>query len=208
MKEIRDAELLEKILLKHDIKSYFDNKNLDFQLFSYEKGEFLTEAEEEVPYIIFVVEGSVSIYAIRADGTQYTVAENNALLILGDVEFISKSKSLFFAEALTPITAVSLSLKKYENILQKDTHFLNFLLVVFTEKMKHWAKNSRIYSINLEDKLLNYIKNYCPHMTFTNIEKSAALLHCSRRQLQRVLKKLTDENVLIKEKKGKYKLNK
>ena len=39
-----------------------------------------------------------------------------------------------------------------------------------------------------------------------SIEEATNYLHCSRRQLQRILKKLCDEGKMIKEGKGKYKI--
>lgn len=46
---------------------------------------------------------------------------------------------------------------------------------------------------------------YCED-SLKSIEEAINYLHCSRRQLQRILKKLCDENILIKEGKGKYKI--
>lgn len=204
MKIIKNQEILKNFIEKYKINSYFDNKNLNFQLLFYEKNEFLTEADKFIPYIMFVVEGSVALYAIRPDGTQYTITENNSFFLLGDVEFITKSTTLFFAEAITPVKVIALSLKENSEILKNDTCFLNFLLNTFAQKLKYWATNSKIYSVNLEEKLLNHITNFCYENKLSNIEKTATILHCSRRQLQRVLKKLTDENILIKEKKGVY----
>ena len=45
-----------------------------------------------------------------------------------------------------------------------------------------------------------------PGMDFSGVEKMAMQLHCSRRQLQRVLKKLLEEGRLVKLAKGSYRL--
>ena len=50
-----------------------------------------------------------------------------------------------------------------------------------------------------------YLKYYC-YGSLKSIEEATNYLHCSRRQLQRILKKLCDEGKMIKEGKGKYKI--
>lgn len=206
MKIINDKILLNKLIEKNKITSYFNTKNLEFSLYSYEKGELIAQADKKISDIIFLVEGAVTIYVIRDDGTQYTIAENKDFIILGDVEFITDIPSPFFIEVVKPLKVIALSIEKNKDSLKKDVIFLNFLLQVFSEKMR-WLVNTESYSINLEDKVVRYIKNYCPNNILINIEKTANLLHCSRRQLQRVLKKLIDNNTLQKIKKGVYKLN-
>ncbi|WP_270463717.1 hypothetical protein [Faecalibacillus intestinalis] len=49
------------------------------------------------------------------------------------------------------------------------------------------------------------LKYYC-YGSLKSIEEATNYLHCSRRQLQRILKKLCDEGKMIKEGKGKYKI--
>ena len=206
MRIINDKKILEQLLEKYKISSYFTDTNLDFLLFSYDKGEFITRAEVKIPYIIFAVEGIVTVYIIREDGTQYTIAENKNFIVLGDVEFITNDFSPFFIEVIKPVKVIALSVEKNQEKFRNDVKFLNFLLQAFTEKMK-WLIQYEPYSINLEDKLLRYIQTSCPEKILTHIEKTSKLLHCSRRQLQRVLKDLTERNILIKEKKGNYRLN-
>ena len=70
-----------------------------------------------------------------------------------------------------------------------------------------------LYSISqsnyasLEEAFLAYLSTRCPDQTFSGVEKMAMQLHCSRRQLQRVLKKLLTEGKLVKLSKGRYRLS-
>ena len=59
----------------------------------------------------------------------------------------------------------------------------------------------------LEESFLSYLSERCPDQTFSGAEKMAMQLHCSRRQLQRVLKKLLEEGQLVKLSKGSYRLS-
>lgn len=56
--------------------------------------------------------------------------------------------------------------------------------------------------ISLEDKLLHYIQYCCHDGLLVHIGKASENLHCSRRQLQRVLRKLTEQGILEKLRKG------
>lgn len=58
---------------------------------------------------------------------------------------------------------------------------------------------------SIEERFLYYLKYYC-YGSLKSIEEATNYLHCSRRQLQRILKKLCDEGKMIKEGKGKYKI--
>lgn len=58
---------------------------------------------------------------------------------------------------------------------------------------------------SVEERFLYYLKYYC-YGSLKSIEEATNYLHCSRRQLQRILKKLCDEGKMIKEGKGKYKI--
>ena len=64
------------------------------------------------------------------------------------------------------------------------------------------AKKILNHYLNENGLLLKY---YC-YGSLKSIEEATNYLHCSRRQLQRILKKLCDEGKMIKEGKGKYKI--
>ena len=60
---------------------------------------------------------------------------------------------------------------------------------------------------SLEDRLLHWMDKSCPDGTLTHMGETAALLHCSTRQLQRVLRHLTETGVLRRVGKGIYQRN-
>ena len=49
-----------------------------------------------------------------------------------------------------------------------------------------------------------YMKYQCDDHILKRIEKTSEILHCSRRQLQRVLHELVEKDILIKLSKGVY----
>lgn len=71
------------------------------------------------------------------------------------------------------------------------------------------GKEGELQAKKILDHYLNenglLLKYYC-YGSLKSIEEATNYLHCSRRQLQRILKKLCDEGKMIKEGKGKYKI--
>ena len=50
------------------------------------------------------------------------------------------------------------------------------------------------------------MREECPDMTLTGVEKASLSLPCSKRQLLRILRTLQEEGIVIKTGKGKYRL--
>ena len=65
----------------------------------------------------------------------------------------------------------------------------------------------RLSILPLEERLLHYMDHICENRTLSQIGNAAAYLHCSRRQLQRLLKKFAESGVLVKEERGHYRLS-
>lgn len=89
--------------------------------------------------------------------------------------------------------------------LEKDCEFLMYLLRNASQ-IKVLSTRNQVVLPHLEERLLYHLAYECPHQTITGMESSAAKLHCSRRQLQRVVKKLEAQGILVKLKKGCYRL--
>lgn len=159
---------------------------------------------EKTQYIQFVLEGTLLISFIDQEGRQTVVSQSEELCILGDMEFVDDLNPMFFAEAKTKVKTLALSLKDNKEKLNQDIKFLHTLLNSIASKLKQSSTNQFVYQ-SIEERFLYYLKYYC-YGSLKSIEEATNYLHCSRRQLQRILKKLCDEGKMIKEGKGKYKI--
>lgn len=189
----------------YGIPRFFDTGNLPFFLIRYEKGETIIRPTERTKYLQFIVKGTVSIYAIRRDGSQFPIASGDDFTFLGDVEFVNQDFPTLFAEAKSGVTAIALSLEENKPALDKDLAFLHFTLRSLVKKIELSTMNEAAFA-GLEEKLLHYIQYYCSDGLLVHIGKASENLHCSRRQLQRVLRKLTGQGILEKTAKGIYRL--
>ena len=106
----------------------------------------------------------------------------------------------------TAALCIVLPLASTKELLLNDNRFLRYLLNSVTEKLMLYSSSQSNFS-TLEESFLSYLSERCPDQTFSGVEKMAMQLHCSRRQLQRVLKKLLEEGRLVKLSKGSYRLS-
>lgn len=205
MKRIFDPALLDFYLQKHEIPSLFDTPDLAFSLYQFEKGERLDTLNPE-EYLSFLVDGSIEISANRADGTSYPIGYLDGFTCIGDMEFCGKRDDTHQIEARTTALCIVLPLASTKELLLNDNRFLRYLLNSVTEKLMLYSSSQSNFS-TLEESFLSYLSERCPDQTFSGVEKMAMQLHCSRRQLQRVLKKLLEEGQLVKLSKGSYRLS-
>ena len=217
MKKIYDKNLINKVKEEYKIGDYF-SKEYEFIVIEYEEDETMINPLEKTQYIQFVLEGTLLISFIDQEGRQTVVSQSKELCILGDMEFVDDLNPMFFAEAKTKVKTLALSLKDNKEKLNQDIKFLHTLLNSIASKLKQSSTNQFVYE-SVEERFLYYLNNansmaaglnyylkyYC-YGSLKSIEEATNYLHCSRRQLQRILKKLCDENILIKEGKGKYKI--
>lgn len=203
MKKIYDKNLINKVKEEYKIDNYF-SKEYEFIGIEYEEDETMINPLEKTQYIQFVLGGTLLISFIDQEGRQTVVSQSEELCILGDMEFVDDLNPMFFAEAKTKVKTLALSLKDNKEKLNQDIKFLHTLLNSIASKLKQSSTNQFVYQ-SVEERFLYYLKYYC-YGSLKSIEEATNYLHCSRRQLQRILKKLCDEGKMIKEGKGKYKI--
>ena len=187
MKELNEPDQIELYIRKSGIKEKLSTEGIIFKVFRYEKGELLASPVEPLDHILFPVEGKAVIYGIRNDGTSFPISEIRKGDIIGDVEFTGSDEPVLFVEASKPVVCLAIDIKAYRKILMNDVTFLQTILASFAGKFRKIITIDAM-SGNIEERVLNYLR-------------------CSRRQLQRVLRKLAEEGKIRKIGKGRYKLS-
>ena len=206
MRQLHDDELLQQLLTKHGILNLFETTELPFRLYQYDKGEIIRCVRDSAFFLQFFVQGSIQIYSIRSDGSQYPICFLRDFTVLGDMEFCgADSQTTILVEVREPTLCVELPLHGYQEKLQNDNTFLRFLLHAVVRKLSLVSQSEAAFS-NLEEKLLHYLTYECDNHQFQGVECTAFHLRCSRRQLQRLLKSLTEQGMIEKLGKGSYRL--
>lgn len=190
---------------KAKIHDYLNTDHLHFSVRQYAAGELLCSPNDGLKDIFFIVQGSVKIYSIHEDGSFTSVRLESHPAILGDIEYVIKDFTTLFVEAHTDVVCLVLSVSLYRDVLDQDVDFLHLLLFSIANKFSAFSTLHR-KNITVEDRLLMYMETFCEDGILSGVEETTMQLHCSRRQLQRTLKKLCDENIIKKTKKGTYHL--
>lgn len=205
MQEIKDAEKISRWLRSEGIDQYFDTPDLKFRAYQFEKNELIAGPHVMLEDILFLVEGVLQIYGIHADGAMSPVNSLTKPSILGDVEFCGGGFSPFYVEAKTQVICLALSAREYGEVLNRDLKFLHVLIKSFVTKLNFFGA-FHVESASIEDRVMAYLERIDPEHEIKGIEAATLQLQCSRRQLQRVLKKLCDEGKIVKSGKGRYRL--
>ena len=108
----------------------------------------------------------------------------------------------FTTEAMTDIIAAAVDLRRYGKALREDRKFLSMTVQRMAMKFEAISLETA-YSRSVEDRLLSYIERTCGgHLT--NASQAASVLHVSRRHIQRMLRKLSEEGILEHKGRGSY----
>ena len=83
--------------------------------------------------------------------------------------------------------------------------FLRFAASTMADKLEAITNTDAVYS-TLQERVLNFIRYKCDNGILKGIEKAAFKLHCSPRQLQRILNDFTADGIMKKISKGSYRL--
>ena len=207
MKELRDPVLLEHYLRKFHIRSFFDTPDLPFRLYEYAPGEMINVVHAMEEIIKFIVEGGFDHYKIQEDGTPYLIAHCDGFGFMGDLAFCGRQPANRYQEVMETLRAVELPLESLRKTLENDNRFLRFLLDTMAQRMTN-SMHIRSDMTSAEKALLGYLRWRCPDHTITNVTETAFHMNYSRRQLQRVLKDMTEKGTLIRLGKGHYTLAK
>lgn len=203
MREIRDPQLLEHYLRKYHIQSFFDTPNLPFRLYEYSPGEMINIVHPAEVSIKFIVEGVFDHYKIQEDGSPYLIAHCDGFGFMGDLAFCGRMPPGRYQEVIETVRAVELPLEQMRPILENDNRFLRFLLDTMAQRMTA-SMHIRSDMTSATKALVAYMRWRCPNHTITNVSEAAFQMNYSRRQIQRVLKELTEQGVLHRLGKGRY----
>ncbi len=205
MRKIYEPNLVNDWIEKGNIRNYFSTPNLNFLLYQYEKGEQITSPDKRLDEILFILDGTIRVYGLRDNGAISPVNQENAPIIIGDIEFAQQDNPPFFTEAVTDITCVALPTKPYKQELDRDIRFLHVLLQSYAKKLQLFAFVDAPAQ-TIRERILLYLKYMNPNHELQGIEAAVLQLRCSRRQLQRALRSLCEEGKINKTGKGRYQL--
>ncbi|MDO4633990.1 MAG: cyclic nucleotide-binding domain-containing protein [Eubacteriales bacterium] len=205
MKAIYESDKIYQIIDQTDIDHYFSEIPGSLHILQYEAGETISSASTSENLFQILVSGTASIFYIRADGNVYSLAHCQGSYIIGESELFFEQDPNVFATAGTECTCIAVSIKQDGEQLLNDAAFLRIIANALASKLR-MISNLNAVSSSLKERVTNYITYYCENHILSGVEQTAWRLHCSPRQLQRILNELVSENKIVKTGKGTYAL--
>lgn len=197
---------------KSNIKKYIKEYNLDnvltgdiiphLKLVKYKKDEVIFNAHESVTNIYFLVEGMVEISSMMLSGNKIFINNLYPLEIFGDLEYVNKEAPLFDVIAARDCLCIVLPFQVIEKHLEASYHFWKLMAVEGTTKLLRTNTATVLKgSYSLKTVLSNYIIKNNYTIVFNSMAELALQFNVSYRNLSRVIKELTEEGVIQKERK-------
>ena len=205
MERIDDKKKIINCIAKSKYHAVLDSLNIDFYLTKYEKGELVSSPFQNEFLFQIVEQGSINIYFIRDDGTRYSLSNGTTDYFLGDMDIFYPKSNNIYAEAAERLTCISFSIEKHREILLSNNKFLELICNSLSAKIGTMTTIDAAPT-SLTERVMSYMKYKCHNETLKGIEQAAFHLHCSARQLQRILNQIEVAGLVKKLGKGTYKL--
>ena len=203
MREITDADRLEYFFGEQ--QAHFRQRPPVLKLVEFEKGEMLSDPLQPLSRFYLIAKGSVSIYGLTEDGAIRYISKAARGTLLGDMEFSGAGNQSLYIEAAETVLCLAVPFRENQSILENDPVFLRFVLRQLAGKLSLSAVMTASAQ-TLEEKVLFFLGKVQADHAITSVNHALQPLHCSRRQLQRVLKKLCGEGRVVKTGRGCYRL--
>lgn len=205
MERVYDKKKIKGCIAKSNYHAVLDSLDIDFYLIKYEKGELVSSPFQNELLFQIVEQGSINIYFIRDDGTRYSLSRGTTDYFLGDMDIFYPKSNHIYAEAAESLTCISCSIEKHRERLLSNNGFLRLICNSLSGKIGSMAALDAAPA-SLTERVMSYMKYKCDDETLKGIEQAAFHLHCSTRQLQRILNQSETAGFVKKLGKGTYKL--
>lgn len=205
MEQIQNRALLARLLQGQPFAACFDTLPAGLSLRRYAKGELLNAPFRPQHDFLLVLQGKTRIYGVREDGSDFSVSMEERGAFLGDLEFCCADFVPFYVEAVSEVLCAALPMEAHRAELEENPRFLRFLLRTLTEKFMLTARLDRPAK-SLEERVLTFLREMQADHSLHSVNEGVSRLHCSRSQLQRVLRRLCADGALQRTGKGEYRL--
>ena len=206
MEKIFDKKKIAACIAKSKYQAVLSTLDLECYLIKYEKGELVSSPFQKEFLFQIIEQGSISIYFIRDDGTRYSLSNGTADYFLGDMDIFYPKSNNIYAEADECLTCIAFSIEKHKEILLSNNKFLELICSSLSAKIGAMTTMDAAPA-PLTERVLSYMKYKCDQETLRGVEQAAFRLHCSARQLQRILNQIEAAGLVKKLGKGTYRLS-
>lgn len=208
MKRILDNKLLHSYISKFNIEKIFDKEILEHvQLYFFEKGEFILEAEANLDYYYLLVDGKIKISYPFENGKSMLLKFYKDVIPIGDIELLKNIPVICDVESVEDTYLLAISSDVLRNKFLDNPRFLHHLVNSLSEKLYATINNSSYnYIYPLENRLASYLVEHIGEENHIVLDSSfkdiAQFLGTTYRHLNRTFKEFEDKRIIKVESKS------
>lgn len=205
MRQMTDKNRIAKLMATSPYRQLLEELDIPLFLAAYEAGEFISAPWKQQALFQIVCQGEISIYYVRDDGSRYSLAQGREAYCLGETALFEEDDTTVFARAVTDVECLAFLIADNEEKLLANNHFLRLVCQNVVGKLST-AMMWDAVSSSLSERVWNYMQFKCENGILKGLEKTAFQLHCSERQLQRIMNGFESNGAVKKIGKGAYQI--
>lgn len=202
MKKSYQKDLVARAISKSRYRQMLESLPVHLFVIEYEAGELVSSPDTQSQFFQIIVSGSIQIYYIRSDGSRYSLSVSERDGILGETAFFREDSREVFAEASERTVCLAFDIRENRSELLANAELMRILAESLTGKIE--AIMLQNTALSLQERVLSYMRYRCENGNLKGVEQAAFQLHCSPRQLQRILNGFEADGSIRKTGKGSY----
>lgn len=199
----------EKFLLQYQLEKVIDEPlRSSANLHYFKKGERICSQGDFISDLYILVEGQIKIYTNSLQGKTLILCFKDPVEVIGDIEYIQKKPVINTVEAVSDVCMLKIPYQAIDADGIHSVPLLQFLLKVITEK---FYIDTSFTSFNMlhpvETRLASYLLSMYPlenngtkQQVFFKTADLANLLGTSYRHINRVIKRFSQDQLIVREK--------
>ncbi len=211
MKHIYDKRKLQRYLDKAQLTDIFDKNNMPtIELFFFEKNEYLIKEGQTSKYLYFLVDGECKCFSFTQNGQNVSFGGTKSFRMFGEVASIWGKEPTSSVQAVKNSYCLAIDLDKHREQILNDNCFLRYLASVLADKIKMLDNTIASYTNStVANRLASFILQNSIDDVFTcTLISCADIVGASYRHILRTMQSFCDDNLLRKEKKVYYIIDK
>lgn len=209
MKIIEDPNELQLYIRLHRFSEIFDVSKVPFKIIEVKEGEILMKEGEELKELIYLVAGRVKVTSSVQNGKSLLLRFNHPLTILGDLELIRNITVQSEITAVIDSIIMTIPIDYIRQNEMTNPKFLQQLLQHVSYKLQTSTISARVNLLeSVESRFASFLlstvssepdNDFGQELQTMRIAEIADLLGTSHRHLNRVVKKLTEQQIIARE---------
>lgn len=209
MKIIDDPSILELYIDLHHLDEIFDVDKVPFKIMDLYEGEVLIDEGEELKELYYLVAGRVKVTSSVHTGKYLLLRFNHPLTILGDLELVRNIAVQSKVTAVIDCVVMTIPIEYIKQNEMTNHKFLQQLLKHISYKLQTSTISARVNLLeSVESRFASFLlstvssepdNDFGQELQTMKISEIADLLGTSHRHLNRVVKKLSEQNIIKRE---------